>query len=134
MSTRPSLITVVDDESSIRKALRRLILTWDMRAETFESGQAFLDSLVREHPDCVILDVHMPGLTGIDVQHEIVRRGLALPVIAITGTTSRASARSASRRGPSPISTSRLTKFRCARLSRERCNVALVSRSIHVVR
>src|SRR5262245_21635933 len=79
------LIAVVDDEVSIRKALRRLIQTWDMRVETFESGQAFLDSLAAEHPDCVILDVHMPGLTGIEVQHEIVRRGLTFPVIAITG-------------------------------------------------
>ena len=56
-----------------------------MDVETFASGRDFLDSLAKHRPDCVVLDLHMPGLTGRDVQQQLVQTQPALPVIIITG-------------------------------------------------
>jgi FixJ family two-component response regulator len=79
------LIAVVDDEESVRKALRRLLRSAEMEADTFSSGQEFLDSVAVRKPDCLVLDYHMAGLTGLDVMSQIVKRGIRLPTIVITG-------------------------------------------------
>jgi len=78
------LIAVVDDEASIRKALRRLLGASDLDCALFASGREFLESLQKQVPDCVVLDLHMPGLTGLDVQRELARTGFSLPAIIIT--------------------------------------------------
>jgi FixJ family two-component response regulator len=78
-------IAVVDDEESVRKALRRLFRSVGMQVETFASGQDFLNSLVNRLPDCLVLDFHMPGLTGLDVQRRLTSAGHRLPSIVITG-------------------------------------------------
>src|SRR5262245_19007606 len=77
-------VAVVDDEATVRKALRRLLAASGLAVETFASGQEFLDSLARQKPDCVILDLHMPGLTGLGVQRELARTGVRLPPVIIT--------------------------------------------------
>jgi len=82
--TRP-LIAIVDDEASVRKALRRLCHASGMDAETFESAHHLLESLRLRLPDCVILDVHMPGMGGLDASAQIAQRGLRVPSIMITG-------------------------------------------------
>jgi FixJ family two-component response regulator len=85
------LVAVVDDEESVCKAVKRLILAWGMRVETFSSGQAFLDSLPAGRPDCVLLDLHMPGLSGMDVLRGLSDAGERVPVIVITGRDEPAS-------------------------------------------
>jgi FixJ family two-component response regulator len=85
------LVAVIDDEESICRAVKRLIAAWGMRAQTWSSGQAFLDSLSTERPDCVLLDLHMPGLSGLDVLRALADAGVKVPVIVITGRDELAS-------------------------------------------
>lgn len=84
MGTQRILVAVVDDEQAIRKALQRLFSASDFDAETFASGQEFLDSLATKHPDCVVLDLHMPGLTGLDIIRRLALGGVWVPTIIIT--------------------------------------------------
>ena len=84
METRRSFVAVVDDEESVRKALIRLLRAANMDAESFASGEAFLNSLDKFRPDCVVLDLQMPGLTGRDVQKRLISMQINLPVILIT--------------------------------------------------
>jgi FixJ family two-component response regulator len=78
-------VAVVDDDPSVRRALQRVLNVLGIRAEGFVSGETFLASLRHEVPDCVVLDLHMPGLSGLDVQQQIGRLGERLPVVIITG-------------------------------------------------
>ncbi len=83
--TRPRpLVAVVDDEESIRKSLRRLFLAADLDAVVYASGQEFLDSLRGRQPDCLVLDLQMPGLTGLEVQRALTGIGPRFPTIIIT--------------------------------------------------
>jgi FixJ family two-component response regulator len=77
-------VAVVDDEVSVRRALGRLLAASNLAVETFVSGQEFLDSLADHRPDCLILDLHMPGLTGLGVQRELACAGIRLPIVIIT--------------------------------------------------
>ena len=77
-------ISVVDDDAGIRKALLRLFSSADMNAATFDSGRAFLDSLADRSPDCLILDLHMPGMSGLELLQELSRIGSCVPTIIIT--------------------------------------------------
>jgi FixJ family two-component response regulator len=79
------VIAVVDDEESIRKALSRLMGTAGYDVKTFESGDAFLARDEQRAPDCLVLDLHMPGLSGFEVQARLARTAPALPVVVITG-------------------------------------------------
>jgi FixJ family two-component response regulator len=74
-NARP-FIAVVDDEESVRRALVRLLHTSHVDVEAFATGQAFLSSLTVRRPDCLILDMQMPGLTGRDVQRELTLTGI----------------------------------------------------------
>jgi FixJ family two-component response regulator len=85
MSDRRRMIAIVDDDDAVCRALRRLILASNMDATTFSSGQTFLDSLSNTSPDCVLLDLHMPGVTGEDVLKALADAGHDLPVIVVTG-------------------------------------------------
>jgi FixJ family two-component response regulator len=78
------LIAVVDDEESVRKSLRRLLSAFRHDAVTFASGQEFLDALPAHRPDCLILDLQMPGLSGVDVQRHLADRCVRMPTIVIT--------------------------------------------------
>jgi FixJ family two-component response regulator len=77
-------VAVVDDEASVRKALRRLFASAEIDCSVFTSGQAFLDSVRQRVPDCVVIDLHMPGLTGLEVQRELRSGGIRVPTIIIT--------------------------------------------------
>ena len=78
------LVFVVDDDSSIREALSRLLRAVGIPAQTFSSGHEFLHSKKPDAPGCVILDVRLPGLSGLDLQKEMTERGIHLPIIFIT--------------------------------------------------
>jgi FixJ family two-component response regulator len=75
-------IAVIDDEESVRKALKRLLRAAGLEAETYASGQQFLAA--ERRPDCVVLDLHMPMMSGQALLKEIRRRSATLPVVVIT--------------------------------------------------
>jgi FixJ family two-component response regulator len=85
MSKDRSLIAVVDDEEPVRKALGRLLESVGMAVEIFSSGREFLASLGTHWPDCVVLDLHMPEVSGFDVLERIAETGARVPVVTITG-------------------------------------------------
>lgn len=85
MSGSSQRIAVVDDESSVRKAMERLIRSAGMSVQTFASGDEFLLAVMLSAPDCVVLDLHMPGLTGFEVQERLAQLQLGVPVVVVTG-------------------------------------------------
>jgi FixJ family two-component response regulator len=80
-----SIVFVVDDDSSIREAIKRLISLAGLRVEAFGTAQEFLLSKRPDVPGCVVLDVELPGLSGLDLQRELAAHGIKLPIIFITG-------------------------------------------------
>jgi FixJ family two-component response regulator len=85
LKSKQLLIAVVDDEAQVRKGLERLMRGAGFGVETYATGIAFLQSLGDQIPDCVVLDLHMPGLTGFDIQDWLLSSGSKVPVIVITG-------------------------------------------------
>jgi two-component system response regulator FixJ len=79
------LVHVVDDEESIRRSLDFLLRSAGYRTERWEDGEAFLKGADKAEPACVLLDVRMPGMDGLQVQAEMGSRGYNLPVIVLTG-------------------------------------------------
>jgi FixJ family two-component response regulator len=84
MSKTPRRIAIVDDDPSVLKALKRILSTRSLTAKTYDSGPQFLASLAQETPDCLILDLHMPNMTGLELQQNLARRGIRIPTIFIT--------------------------------------------------
>jgi two-component system, LuxR family, response regulator FixJ len=78
-------VFVVDDDPAARQALTWLLESAGRRAEAFGSGEAFLQAYAPERRGCLILDVRMPGMTGLALQDELLRRRIGLPVIVLTG-------------------------------------------------
>jgi FixJ family two-component response regulator len=78
-------IAVVEDEEPVRKALGRLLKTFGFAVTTFASGDSFLDSLSTSKPDCAILDLHLPGISGLEIQKRLSREKAEVPCIVITG-------------------------------------------------
>jgi FixJ family two-component response regulator len=78
-------IAVIDDEAPVCKALGRLLRAAGHEVETFASGGEFLESLQKHQPDCAIVDLHMPAVSGLEVQQRLVREEIRLPCIVITG-------------------------------------------------
>jgi FixJ family two-component response regulator len=85
MTSMPDTVVVVDDDSSIREALANLVRSIGLRANLFTSAQEFLQSPRPESTSCVILDVRLPGLSGLDCQRQLLEAGLSIPIIFITG-------------------------------------------------
>jgi FixJ family two-component response regulator len=88
------LIAIVDDDESVCRALERLIRSLGMTAETYSNSVEFvdlLDALPSFQPDCVVLDMQMPGLSGVEVQAHIRRTRGAIPIIFITAHDDRVS-------------------------------------------
>lgn len=80
-----TLVAVVDDEEPIRKALSRLLRSAGLDVESFPSGLEFFQSLKTHRPDCVLLDLHMPGMDGFEVLSRLEREGPRLPIVVTTG-------------------------------------------------
>ncbi len=79
------IVFVVDDDASVRRALKRLLKSHGFRTETFRSATEFLQHDLPDGPACVVADVKMPGLTGLELQEKLVSTDTGLPIIFITG-------------------------------------------------
>jgi len=83
-TTERSLVSVVDDDESIRESLPDLLGEFGFAARAFSSAEAFLSSDYIDETRCLILDIAMPGMTGLDLQEELRHRGREIPIIFIT--------------------------------------------------
>jgi FixJ family two-component response regulator len=85
MKTGDPIVFVVDDDSSMREALTDLITSVGLLVEAFKSAREFLEHRRSDAPACLVLDVRLPGLSGLDLQRELVRTEAPIPIIFITG-------------------------------------------------
>jgi FixJ family two-component response regulator len=77
-------VAIVDDDSAVRRALARLLAAFAIRSRSYASAREFLDSLTSDSPECLIVDLHMPEMTGLELQGELCRAGTHIPTIVIT--------------------------------------------------
>lgn len=89
-ATERPLLSVVDDDESVRESLPDLLREFGFAARAFASAEEFLSSDIVGRTKCLILDVAMPGMTGLDLQQELRRRGQEIPVIFITAQKDQA--------------------------------------------
>ena len=86
MAKGSTVVYVIDDDESVRKALARLLRSASLHAETFCSPEEFLAGLRQEKDACVIADIRMPGSTGFDLQKGITAAGMRLPIIVVSAS------------------------------------------------
>jgi FixJ family two-component response regulator len=78
-------VALVDDEENVRKALERLLRSADFETVSYASAADFLNRQASDRPDCLLLDIQMPGMTGLELQEELRRAGRSIPLIFVTG-------------------------------------------------
>jgi len=78
-------VFVIDDDAAVRASIQGLLKSVGLRCETFATAQEFLRSKQRNRPSCLVLDVRLPGVSGLDFQHELAETGIQIPIIFITG-------------------------------------------------
>ena len=83
--TTTSIVFVVDDDASVRSSLKFLLSTVGLQVESFDSADTFLHKKLPDAPSCLVLDVRLPGLSGIDIQRELAARNIRIPTIFLTG-------------------------------------------------
>jgi FixJ family two-component response regulator len=84
MTTAPALISIVDDDESVRDALKSLLESMGYRAEVFPSGEAFLNSPYLSQTDCLVADVRMAGMTGLELQERLNAANSAISIVFIS--------------------------------------------------
>ena len=84
-TTGDPTVFVIDDDELIRAAIQGLLKSVGLRAETFETTQQFLSSKRPGGPSCLVLDVRLPGVNGLDFQRQLADSGVRIPIIFITG-------------------------------------------------
>lgn len=85
MSTLSSpIVFIVDDDEDMRLSMQRVLKTVGLRAELFATPQDFLQSNIPDAPSCLVLDVRLPGMGGLEVQHKLIEAGINIPIIFIT--------------------------------------------------
>ena len=85
MTDSAGVVFVVDDDASIRESLKNLLRSVGLRVETLASAQEFLRAKRGDEPGCLVLDVRMPGFSGLDLQKRMAKAGVDLPIIFLTG-------------------------------------------------
>ena len=85
----PSLVSVVDDDESVRESLPDLIRQFGFAVQAFSSAEAFLASDVLNQTSCLLLDIAMPGMSGTELQAELIRRRHAIPIVFVTANGDR---------------------------------------------
>jgi FixJ family two-component response regulator len=80
-----SVVFIIDDDESLREALKRLFRSVDLRAEAFASASEFLQSKLPDVSSCLVLDVRLPGVSGLDFQAELGNANILIPIVFITG-------------------------------------------------
>ena len=83
MNSQPC-VYIVDDDVAVRDSLKLVIEIADLACETFESAEHFLQAYCPGRPGCLLLDVNMPGMNGDELQAELIRRSIRLPIIFLT--------------------------------------------------
>jgi len=83
--TGAPVVFVVDDDASVRSSLKFLLSTVGLQAETFDSASSFLHKKRPDVPSCLVLDVRLPGLSGLDFQRELAGRNICIPIVFLTG-------------------------------------------------
>ena len=86
MVEEQTMIYVIDDDESVRKAFGRLLRSVNLEVETFSSAEEFLKGPKANRNACIIVDIRMPGLTGLDLQRKLKDQGIQIPVIVITAS------------------------------------------------
>jgi FixJ family two-component response regulator len=84
MTVTPSLVSIVDDDESVRESLPDLLKELGFAVQAFSSAEAFLESEAIGTTGCLILDIAMPGMSGMDLQQELARRRHEIPIVFIT--------------------------------------------------
>lgn len=80
-----AIVHIVDDDGAVRYALGRLLESVRLKYQAYESGDAFVEQYTHKQPGCLVLDMRMPGMSGLEVQRTLNERNLSLPIIVITG-------------------------------------------------
>jgi RNA polymerase sigma factor (sigma-70 family) len=83
--TSASIVFVVDDDPSVRSSLKFLLSTVGLQVESFDSADAFLHRKPPDAPTCLVLDVRLPGLSGLDFQRELAAKKIRIPIVFLTG-------------------------------------------------
>ena len=83
--TAAPVVFVVDDDASVRSSLKFLLSTVGLQAETLDSADSFLHKKRSDVPSCLVLDVRLPGLSGLDFQRELAARNICIPIVFLTG-------------------------------------------------
>jgi RNA polymerase sigma factor (sigma-70 family) len=83
--SRAPVVFVVDDDPSVRASLKFLISTVGLQVESFDSADTFLHRKPSDAPSCLVLDVRLPGLSGLDLQRELAARDMRIPIVFVTG-------------------------------------------------
>jgi RNA polymerase sigma factor (sigma-70 family) len=83
--TDAPVVFVVDDDPSVRSSLKFLLSTVGLRVESFDSADAFLLKKLPDAPSCLVLDVRLPGLSGLDFQRELRAKNIPIPIVFLTG-------------------------------------------------
>jgi FixJ family two-component response regulator len=102
MATIRRTIAVVDDDDSVRQSLRQLLRAADFDTLTFASAEEFLSSRDGERADCLIVDVNLPGMTGVALVHALAAAGTGTPVVLITARDDHSTVEAIRRAGRGP--------------------------------